>query len=72
MESRLENLVKHILDNKNTLTEFVLKEWLKEYSLEIAKEAFSSGFSYAVASHTGMKQIYLSKEQYIEKLKNEL
>lgn len=49
-----------------------IKEWLKEYALEIANKAFDAGFAYAVASHSSMKQNQLSKAEYSQKLHNEL
>ena len=50
----------------------VITEMLKEYALEIANDAFDAGFAYAVASHNVMKQNYLNKSEYLQKLKNEI
>lgn len=72
MESKLENLTKHILENKETLTEFVLKEWLKEYSLEIASDAYDEGFTYGIGSHRDFIQTGMSKFEYSQKLNNKL
>ena len=72
MENKSENLIKHILENKITLTEFVLKEWLKEYALEIASDAYNEGFTYGIGSHKDFIQTGMNKFEYSQKLNEEL
>jgi hypothetical protein len=49
-----------------------IKEWLKEYALEIASNAYDEGFTYAIHSHENFTQIGLNRTKYLQKLKNEL
>ena len=64
--------VKEFLKSKEPDIFIFPANWLKEYALEIANEAFDAGFAYAVASHSSMKQNQLSKAEYSQKLHNEL
>ena len=49
-----------------------VKEWLKEYALEIASDAFDEGFAYGIGSHRDFVQTGLNKFEYSQKLKNEI
>ena len=49
-----------------------VEEWVKEYALEIANDAYDEGFTYGIGSHKDFIQTGMSKFEYSQKLKNEI
>ena len=55
------------IDFPNFIYKHTIKEWLKEYALEIASDAFNSGFAYG-----NNPKHALNKAEYSQKLHKQL
>ena len=64
--------VEEFLKSKEPNTYIFPTEWLKEYALEIASDAYDEGFTYGIGSHKDFIQTGMNKFEYSQKLKNQL
>lgn len=60
------------IDFPNFIYKHTIKEWLKEFALEIASNAYDEGFTYGIGSHRDFIQTGMSKFEYSQKLHKEL
>lgn len=67
MKTVEEFLEKTEIDFPYFIYKDTIKEWLKEYTLEIASDAFDAGFAYG-----NNPKHALNKSEYSQKLHNEL